>query len=135
MTSISVEDPACACREEQERRLVGRNIRGKHARLYIGQLEEVRCLERGEVFTQLQLRYRLPGTVRADVMVKFYEAMPRVDFCLQLGKTLSSDIESVFLPLSLHLPDSSLYIRKGWRSLPPRCGSASGNLHGVLYVG
>ena len=119
VTSISVEDPACACREEQERRLVGRNIRGKHARLYIGQLEEVRCLERGEVFTQLQLRYRLPGTVRADVMVKFYEAMPRVDFCLQLGKTLSSDIESVFLPLSLHLPDSSLYIRKGGEAFRP----------------
>ncbi|MFR0733200.1 MAG: hypothetical protein ACLSHU_02375 [Oscillospiraceae bacterium] len=51
--------------------------------------------------------------------VKFYEAMPRVDFCLQLGKTLSSDIESVFLPLSLHLPDSSLYIRKGGEAFRP----------------
>ncbi len=98
MTSISVEDPACACREEQERRLVGRNIRGKHARLYIGQLEEVRCLERGEVFTQLQLRYRLPGTVRADVMVKFYEAMPRVDFCLQLVKPCPRTSKAYFCP-------------------------------------
>ena len=108
---------------------------GKHARLYIGQLEEVRCLERGEVFTQLQLRYRLPGTVRADVMVKFYEAMPRVDFCLQLGKTLSSDIESVFLPPEFAFAGQQLVYPQGWRSLPPRCGSASGNLHGVLYVG
>ena len=44
---------------------------------------------------------RLPGTVKADVLVKFYEALPRVDFRLQLGKTLSSEIESVFLPMSL----------------------------------
>ena len=34
-------------------------------------------------------------------------------------KTLSSDIESVFLPLSLHLPDSSLYIRKGGEAFRP----------------
>ena len=92
---------------------------GKHAKLYIGELEEVSCLERGHVFTQLRMRFRLPGTVRAGVFMKFYEAIPRIDFHLQLGKTLSSDIESVFLPLSLHLPDSSLYIRKGSESFRP----------------
>ena len=71
------------------------------------------------MFTQLRMRFRLPGTVRAGVFMKFYEAIPRIDFHLQLGKTLSSDIESVFLPLSLHLPDSSLYIRKGSESFRP----------------
>ena len=113
VTPITIENPEFPCREEQERRILGRNIRGKHARLHIGTLEEISCLEQGDVFTQLRLRYNLPGTVRADVYVKLYEVMPRIDFCLQLGKTLSSDIESVFLPLSLNLPDSSLYIRKG----------------------
>ncbi|MBS5671290.1 MAG: hypothetical protein KHX25_04310 [Firmicutes bacterium] len=119
VTPITIENPEFPCREEQERRILGRNIRGKHARLYVGELEEVSCVERGSVFTQLRMRFRLPGTVRADVFVKLYEAMPRIDFHLQLGKTLSSDIESVFLPLSLQLPDSSLYLRKGSEAFRP----------------
>jgi len=105
--------------EEQERRLLGRNIRGPHARLYAGELEETACVERGPVFILLRLRYRLPGTVRADVYVKLYEAMPRIDFRLELGKTISTDIESVFLPLSLELPESSLYLRKGNEAFRP----------------
>lgn len=119
VTPIAIENPEFPCREEQERRIIGRNIRGKHARLYLGELEEISCMERGSVFTQLRLRYRLPGTVRADVIIKLFEAVPRIDFTLQLGKTLSSDIESVFLPLNLDIPESTLYIRKGAEAFRP----------------
>lgn len=119
VTPIAIENPEFPCREEQERRIIGRNIRGKHARLYIGELEEISCVDRGPVFTQLRLRYSLPGTVRADVFVKLYEEMPRIDFRLQLGKTLSSDIESVFLPLSLNLPQNELFLRKGAEAFRP----------------
>ena len=115
VTPIAIENPEFPCREEQERRIMGRNIRGKHARIYAGVLEAADCVERGPVFTLLRLRYSLPGTVRADVYVKLYEAVARIDFRLELGKTISSDIESIFLPLSLNLPDSRLYLRKGGR--------------------
>lgn len=94
---------------------MGRNIRGKHARIYAGVLEAADCVERGPVFTLVRLRYSLPGTIRADVYVTLYEDMPRIDFRLELGKTISSDIESIFLPLNLNLPDSRLYLRKGGR--------------------
>lgn len=121
---------------------MGRNIRGTHARLYAGTLESVSCEERGPVFTLLRLRYSLPGTVRADVYVKLYEEMPRIDFRLELGKTLSTDIESVFLPLSLDLPDSQLYLRKGGREafrpgidqLPGTCMEFYMSDEGLAYV-
>ncbi len=118
-TPIAIENPEFPCREEQERRIIGRNIRGKHARLYTGELEDVSCVEHGEVFTELRLRYSLPGTVRADVFIKLYEELPRVDFRLQLGKTLSSDIESVFLPLGAAQDGESLYLRKGAEAFRP----------------
>ena len=37
----------------------------------------------------------------------------------KLGKTLSADIESVFLPLSLNIPGSKLYLRKGAEAFRP----------------
>ena len=119
VTPIAIENPEFPCKEEQERRILGRNIRGKHAQLHIGKLEEITCLEHGVIFTQLRFRFSLPGTVRADVFVKLYEDMPRIDFHLQLGKTLSSDIESVYLPLSLNIADSELYLRKGTEAFRP----------------
>lgn len=119
VTPITGHGEGGPCWEEWERRRMGRNIRGKHAKAYAGELEDVSCVERGAVFTLLRLRYALPGTVRADMYVKLYEAMPRVDFRLELGKTISSDIESVFLPLQLHLPESSLYLRKGREAFRP----------------
>lgn len=125
----------------EERRLLGRNIRGQHAKLYVGELTETACLEQGVVFTLLRLRFSLPGTVKADVFLKFYEDMPRVDFRLELGKTISQDIESVFLPLSLNLPESELYLRKGTEAfrpgvdqLPGACMEYYMSDNGVAYV-
>ncbi len=99
--------------ENEQRRLIGRNIRGAHAQMRIGRLENVICEEKGPVFTVLRFCYSLPGTVRADVYLRLYEALPRIDFTLQLGKTISSDIESVFLPLTLNYPNRTLIARKG----------------------
>lgn len=119
VTPIAIENPEFPCREEQERRILGRNIRGKHAKLHIGRLEEILCLEHGAVFTRLRLRYSLPGTILADVYVKLFEEAPRIDVSLQLGKQLSRDIESVFLPLTLDIPESEVYLRKGAEAFRP----------------
>lgn len=118
-TPIRRDSGNLSCPEELERRLIGRNIRGQHAQLYSGHLEEITCQERGPVFTQLRLRYSLPGTIHADIFLKFYSAMPRVDFRLELGKTLSTDIESIFLPLTLAFPDRQLFLRKGTEAFRP----------------
>lgn len=108
----------------------------------LGEKSPALCVEHGEVFTELRLCFRLPGTVKADVLVKFYEALPRVDFRLQLGKTLSSEIESVFLPMSLSLDGGqSLYLKKGGEAfrpgvdqLPGTCMEYSMSDDGLAYV-
>lgn len=125
----------------EERRLLGRNIRGQHAQLHVGKLLEIVCLEQGSVFTLLRFRFELPGTIQADVLVKLYEALPRIDFRLELGKTLSRDIESIFLPLTLSVPASELYLRKGAESFRPGMDQLPGTCmeyymsdDGIAYV-
>ena len=119
VTKVRQSDQEIGSSEERERRIMGRNMRGKHAKLYVGELEEIICEERGTVFTVLRFRYTLPGTVHADVVVKLFAEIPRIDFKLELGKTISSDIESVFLPLSLQMEESNLYIKKGEEAFRP----------------
>ena len=119
VTKVRKNDITGGCPEERERRIMGRNIRGCHAKLYIGELEEIICQERGPIFTILRFRYTLPGTIHADVEVKFFAEIPRIDFKLELGKTISSDIESIFLPLNLKFQNSSLYLKKGAEAFQP----------------
>lgn len=113
VTPAQIPGGRAANPQNEQRRLLGRNIRGVHAQLFTGSLENIICEERGPVFTLLHLKFSLPGTVHADVYVKLYEELPRIDFTLQLGKTISSDIESVFMPLSLNYPDRQYAVRKG----------------------
>lgn len=129
-----------SCPEEWERRIMGRNIRGTHAELYKGQLKEIEVQERGKVFTELRLKYALEGTVHADVILKFYADMPRIDFRLELGKTISSDIESIFLPMSLNFENNSLYLKKGAETfrpgvdqLPGTCMEYYASDEGIVY--
>ena len=143
MTPITPRDNAAPCPAEHARRMMGRNIRGQQAVLTAGTLREVFCEEHGPVFTTLRLGYDLPGTVRADVLVKLYEAIPRIDFTLQLGKTLSDAVESIFLPLTLSVADSqSLWLKKGGEpfrpgldQLPGSCMEFSMTDTGLVFAG
>ena len=111
-TPVRAEGP---CPAEQERRLLGRNVRGQHAEQFPAVLEEVICEERGPVFTTLRLRGSMVGSVHCDVVLKLYEELPRIDLRVELGKTLSTDIESVYVPVTLDLPGHELWLRKGGR--------------------
>ena len=127
----------------EERRLLGRNIRGQHARQFPATLNEVVCEERGPVFTTLRLRGSMPGTVHCDVVLKLYEDLPRIDLRLELGKTLSTDIESVYLPLNLDLTGREVWLRKGGREalrpgvdqLPGSCMEYSMSDDGLAFLG
>lgn len=142
-TSIRIEHSEFPCREEQERRIIGRNIRGKHAKLYTANLEEIVCKERGEVFTLLELKYTLPGTIHCSVFLKFFEEQPRIDFRMEIGKTISTDIESVFLPMTLSLEENQkLYLRKGTEAFRPGVDQLPGTCmeyymsdYGMAFVG
>ena len=103
----------------EERRLLGRNIRGLHAKQFQGELTDVRILDQGPVFVRTELIFRLEGTYHCSVILKLYRALPRLEFTLRMAKTLSEDIESVYLPLVLRLPDTRLYIHNGGVPMRP----------------
>ncbi len=102
-----------------ERARLGRNVRGLHAEQYQGDLKDIRILDHGPVFDRTELVFDLEGTYHSSVIIKMYRELPRIEFTYRIAKTLSEDIESVYLPLSLNLPDSSLYIHNGGVAMRP----------------
>lgn len=103
----------------EERRLLGRNIRGLHAIQYQGVLQEIKILDHGLVFDRVELVFGLEGTYHSSVIIKMYRRLPRLEFTYRIAKTLSEDIESIYLPLSLNLPESTLYIHNGGVAMRP----------------
>ena len=103
----------------EERRLLGRNIRGLHAIQYQGVLQEIKILDHGLVFDRVELVFGLKGTYHSSVIIKMYQRLPRLEFTYRIAKTLSEDIESIYLPLSLNLPESTLYIHNGGVAMRP----------------
>ena len=97
----------------EERRLLGRNIRGLHGRSCPAELTDVEILDHGVIFDRVELTFSMEGTVHTSLMIKMYRELPRIDFTCRIGKTIGSDIESIFLPMSLDLPESSLYLHNG----------------------
>lgn len=126
----------------EERRLIGRNIRGLHAEQYQGDLTDIKILDHGPVFSKVKLTFELEGTYHSDVVIKMYRNLPRIDFTYRIAKTLSEDIESVYLPLSLELPESEVYIREGGVPMRPGIDQLPGSNmeyyvadQGLLYRG
>ncbi len=103
----------------EERRLLGRNIRGLHAIQYQGVLQEIKILDHGLVFDRIEFVFGLEGTYHSSVIIKMYQRLPRLEFTYRIAKTLSEDIESIYLPLSLNLPESTLYIHNGGVAMRP----------------
>lgn len=103
----------------EERRLIGRNIRGLHAEQYQGDLKDIHILDQGPVFTSVELEFELEGTSHSSIVIKMYRNLPKIEFKYKIAKDLSEDIESIFLPLSLDMADSQLYIEKGGVRMRP----------------
>lgn len=124
----------------EERRLLGRNIRGLHAVQYQGALQDIKILDHGVVFDRVELIFGLEGTYHSSVIIKMYRQLPKLEFAYRIAKTLSEDIESVYLPLGMNLPDSTLYIHNGGVAMRPGVDQLPGSNmeyymadYGLLY--
>lgn len=103
-----------------ERSLLGRNIRGLHAKQYQGVLDDIKILEHGAIFTKVELVFKLEGTSYSSVILKMYRDLPKVEFTLRLAKDLSQDVESVYLPLVLnHTENTEVYMNNGTVTMRP----------------
>jgi hypothetical protein len=127
--------------EYEDRRLMGRNIRGLNCKRYFANLDSVDFIESGDIFTAIQLNFTLEGTLFCKEIIKIYNDLPQIDFTLQLAKTLSTDIESVFLPLDINR-DGTTYFDKGNRPFRPGVDQIPGTCmeyyllsSGIAYVG
>ncbi|MEG0711864.1 MAG: hypothetical protein RR448_06415, partial [Niameybacter sp.] len=112
----------------EERRLLGRNIRGLHAQKYIAILNDLKIIDNGPVFKTIELIYKLEGTYFSSVVIRMYNNLPKIEFKYKIAKTLSENIENILLPLTLSLPQSTLYVdksdvcfRPGIDQLPGTC--------------
>lgn len=126
----------------EERRKIGRNIRGLHATKCTGVLTKVTVLEQGSVFHSVELDYQMEGCIHSAVILKLYRDLPRLDFVYQIGKTIAQDIESIYLPLGLNAAESELWIDKGGVPMRPGVDQIPGTCmeyymleHGAAYVG
>lgn len=103
----------------EERRRLGRNIRGIHATVHEGVLKEVECLEKGPIYTELALLFELKGTSHAKVIIRFYETLPRIEYRLQVAKQSSINIESLYMPMTVSLNNQEVYLKKGSEPFRP----------------
>ena len=103
----------------EERRLLGRNIRGLHAQQYQGRLNDVKVRTHGAVFTEVELIFELKGTYHSSMILKMYRHLPKLEFSFHVAKTLNEEIESLYLPLALNLPEAEVYIRNGGVTMKP----------------
>ena len=124
----------------EERRRLGRNVRGLHAKKYIGDLTEVKVIDDGEIFTTIELFYELEGTYFSSVVIKMYNTLPKLEFKYKIAKKLSTDIESIYLPLTLNNLDAVLYIdksdaimRPGMDQIPGTCMEYYLTANGLIY--
>lgn len=126
----------------EERRLLGRNVRGLHGKQYQGDLKAIHILDHGPVFDRVELEFALEGTYHCSVIIRMFRKLPKIDFTCRIAKTLSEDIESVYLPLALDLPEDSVYIQNGGVSMRPGVDQLPGSNmeyyiadQGLLYQG
>lgn len=102
----------------EERRRLGRNIRGQHAKRFIATIEGVESSEIGAVFNRAVLNLALEGCRKLQLVITLYNRVPRIELSLKVFKDLCLDPESLFLPLSLK-GMSSLYFNKGGEYFRP----------------
>lgn len=103
----------------EERRLMGRNIRGLHTKKYIGELTDIKLIDNGSVFKTIELVYKLEGTYFSSVVIRMYNNLPKIEFKYKIAKTLTEDVENILLPLTLDLPERTLYADKSDVSFRP----------------
>lgn len=124
-----------------ERSLLGRNIRGTHAKEFEGILTDVKCIDIGDVFVNLELVFELEGSLHCMVLLKMYRELPRIDFTLRLAKHICDDIENVFMPIDLQLSKREMYIKKGDEPFRPGIDQIPGTCmeyymtdEGIVYI-
>lgn len=96
----------------EERRLMGRNRKGKFAKRSQAVLKDIRILDDGEIFTSVLFDYELEGTRLYAVYMKFFKTTARIDATIRLHKESVWAPENLYVSLPFSLPNSKTWIDK-----------------------
>lgn len=102
----------------EERRLFGRNIRGRHSKKYYATLVDIKNFVVGPIFNKCEFVYNLEGCEAISLEVIMYQKEARIDYSLKVSKKLNYEPESLFLPLCLNVKGET-WLDKGFVPFRP----------------
>lgn len=110
----------------EERRVMGRNRKGKFVKRSAAELFDLRIISDGEIFTNVVLDYRLPGTKIYSTDLKIYKLVPRIDATIRIHKKSIWAPENVYVPLPFTLKNAEKFIDKSGCLIRPRIDQLPG---------
>jgi len=103
------------------RKDIGRNRKLFSSISESGRLVNSKVIANGPLFSRVQLKYLLKGTIYSVIEITLYKEEPIIDFSYILGKDTVWEPESMYLSLPLTVNNNeTLWINKNGTSIRPR---------------
>jgi len=103
------------------RKDIGRNRKLFSSISESGRLVNSKVIANGPLFSRVQLKYLLKGTIYSVIEITLYKEEPIIDFSYILGKDTVWEPESMYLSLPLTVnSNETLWINKNGTSIRPR---------------
>ena len=115
--------------DREIRRSMGRNRKSTATKRYHSVLENIGIVERGDVYTAVQLSYSLEGCRFYTVYLKIYEEMRKIEARIRIHKDSVWEPENLYIALPFtageasvsYLDKTGCVIRPGIDQLPGSC--------------
>ncbi len=103
-----------------ERRLMGRNRKGRLVDRYTASLKHIDITKDGDLFTTVQMDFELEGTQMYTVILKVYKELPKITVTVRIQKQNEWAPENLYIPLPFSADkDGELFIEKTGAVLRP----------------
>lgn len=113
VTPISTD--ACA-----ERRMMGRNRKGRITERTFSKLVNVRLISDEEVYALLELDYELKGTKMYTVVLRVYKGIPKIDITVRIQKENEWAPENLYIALPFSYGENyELFVEKSGTTFRP----------------
>ncbi|MGN1189075.1 MAG: hypothetical protein ACI4SL_01625 [Candidatus Ornithospirochaeta sp.] len=111
------------------RRQMGRNRKSSSTERYVSALKSRKVVEKGDVYTTLELNYELEGTDMYSVFWKIYKEIPQIDVMVRVHKTSQWNPENLYAAMpftvdggyELYFDKAGVPFRPGIDQLPYSC--------------
>lgn len=124
------------------RRNMGRNRKAVYTKRDFGELTDIRILENGMLYAQVELDYRLDGTQLCSIILTAYKSIPRITIDLRLHKDSVWEPENLYLSLPFAKKGKMTYMDKAGAVFRPRIDQIPGTCtdfyavqNGAVFVG